>query len=99
VDYVKVDARHWVGAGEEAAARSHVEGLVALIHGLDMQAFAEGVADARQLGLVWVLGFDGATGPAVTGSDAEGSSAAGVAEVEAQADQEAQGRGQRLRAT
>ncbi|MBL8326427.1 MAG: EAL domain-containing protein, partial [Rubrivivax sp.] len=65
IDYVKVDARHLAGAADDAVARNHVESLVALIHGLELAAIAEGVADARQLGLVWELGFDGATGPAV----------------------------------
>ena len=65
LDYVKVDARHLVGVAEDSAARSHVEGLLALVRGLGLQAIAEGVGDARQLELLWLLGFDGATGPAV----------------------------------
>ncbi|MBI5720566.1 MAG: GGDEF domain-containing protein [Burkholderiales bacterium] len=65
IDYVKVDARHLLGVADDDAARSYVESLVALIHGLGLHALAEGVADPRQLELLWSLGFDGATGTAV----------------------------------
>jgi EAL domain-containing protein (putative c-di-GMP-specific phosphodiesterase class I)/GGDEF domain-containing protein len=65
IDYVKVDARHLHGVTEDAAVRSYAESLVALIHGLGLHAIAEGVGDARHLELLWTLGFDGATGPAV----------------------------------
>ncbi len=65
VDYVKVDSRHLIGVADDDAARNHVEGLVALIRGLGLQAIAEGVAEEKQLGLLWTVGFDGATGPGV----------------------------------
>lgn len=64
--YVKVDARHLRGAATDAAVRGHAQSLVALIHGLGLTALAEGVADAADLAALWALGFDGATGPAVT---------------------------------
>ncbi len=65
IDYVKVDARHLLGVADDEAARSYVEGLVSLIHGLGLQAVAEGVTEVHQLERLWGLGFDGATGPAV----------------------------------
>ena len=65
IDYVKVDARHLLGVVEDGTARSYVESLVALIRGLGLQALAEGVAEPRQLAVLWTLGFDGATGSAV----------------------------------
>lgn len=65
VRYVKVDPRHLRGVADDAAVRSYAQGLVTLIHGLGLQALAEGVADARTLEALWTLGFDGATGPAV----------------------------------
>jgi len=65
IDYVKVDARHLAGVADDEAARSYVESLVSLIHGLGLQALAEGVADPIQLQRLWSLGFDGATGAAV----------------------------------
>ncbi|MBX3637610.1 MAG: EAL domain-containing protein, partial [Rubrivivax sp.] len=66
IRYVKVDPRHLRGAADDAAVRSYAQGLVMLIHGLGLQALAEGVADERTLQALWALGFDGATGPAVT---------------------------------
>jgi EAL domain-containing protein (putative c-di-GMP-specific phosphodiesterase class I) len=66
VDYVKVDARHLRGVAQDEAVRGYAQSLVALIHGLGLLALAEGVAEAPDLALLWELGFDGATGPAVT---------------------------------
>lgn len=66
VDYVKVDARHLRGVATDEAVRGYAQSLVTLIHGLGMQALAEGIADAQDLAVLWELGFDGATGPAVT---------------------------------
>ncbi|MFO1268873.1 MAG: EAL domain-containing protein [Rubrivivax sp.] len=83
IDYVKVDARHLLGVADDEAARSYVESLVALIHGLGLQALAEGVAEPRQLELLWKLGFDGATGTAV-GVDAHDELLAGPAFVESE---------------
>ncbi|MBL8287175.1 MAG: EAL domain-containing protein [Rubrivivax sp.] len=83
IDYVKVDARHLLGVADDEAARSYVESLVALIHGLGLQALAEGVSEPRQLELLWRLGFDGATGSAV-GVDAHVALLAGPAFVESE---------------
>lgn len=66
VDYVKVDARHLRGVAQDEAVRGYAQSLVALIHGLGLLALAEGVAEAPDLARLWELGFDGATGPAVT---------------------------------
>jgi EAL domain-containing protein (putative c-di-GMP-specific phosphodiesterase class I) len=82
IDYVKVDARHLLGVAEDEAARSYVDGLVSLIHGLDLQAVAEGVTETHQLELLWSLGFDGATGPAV-GLGVAGDVMAGRVEADA----------------
>lgn len=65
IDYVKVDARHLRGAAGDAAVRGYAQSLVALIHGLGLEALAEGIDDAADLKALWALGFDGATGPAV----------------------------------
>ncbi|MEO5732704.1 MAG: LapD/MoxY N-terminal periplasmic domain-containing protein [Rubrivivax sp.] len=65
VDYVKVDARHLRGAATHVAVRGYARSLVALIHGLSLTALAEGIDDAADLQVLWSLGFDGATGPAV----------------------------------
>lgn len=68
IQYVKVDARHLRGVASDDAVRAYARSLVALIHGLGLSALAEGIADAGDLATLWALGFDGATGPAVTGA-------------------------------
>lgn len=65
VDYVKVDARHLRGLAADEAVRGYAQSLVALIHGLGLQAVAEGIDDPADLLAVWGLGFDAATGSAV----------------------------------
>ena len=71
VDYVKVDARHLRGVAAEDAVRAYARSLVALIHGLGLVALAEGISDPDDLAVLWQLGFDGATGPAVSGPGAQ----------------------------
>jgi diguanylate cyclase (GGDEF)-like protein len=65
IAYVKVDARHLRGVSGNEAVYGYAQSLVALIHGLGLTALAEGIDDERDLGALWALGFDGATGPAV----------------------------------
>ncbi len=74
LSYVKVDRRHLAGlpapegsrgASGSAAVAAHARGLVELLHGLGLQALAEGVERADELPALWALGFDGATGPGV----------------------------------
>jgi EAL domain-containing protein (putative c-di-GMP-specific phosphodiesterase class I)/GGDEF domain-containing protein len=64
--YVKVDARHLRGAAKDEAVRGYAQSLVALIHGLGLRALAESIDDAQDLAALWALGFDGATGAAVS---------------------------------
>ncbi len=64
--YVKVSARHLRGAASDMAVKGYAQSLVALIHGLGQKAIAEGVDDARDLAAVWDVGFDAATGPALS---------------------------------
>ena len=66
IDYVKIDARHVKGAADDEAVRAYASSLVALVHGLGWTALAEGVEDPRDLEALWALGFDGATGRAVS---------------------------------
>jgi diguanylate cyclase (GGDEF)-like protein len=66
LDYVRIDARFLGGIGHDADVRRHAEGLVALLRGIGLRIYAEGVAQADDLQVLWHLGFDGATGPAVT---------------------------------
>jgi diguanylate cyclase (GGDEF)-like protein len=66
LDYVRIDARFLSGIGHDAAVRRHAEGLVALLRGIGLGVYAEGVSLPDDLSVLWSLGFDGATGPAVT---------------------------------
>jgi diguanylate cyclase (GGDEF)-like protein len=65
IDYVKIDARHLQGAADNEAVRGYAGSLAALVHGLGLQALAEGIGDRRDLQALWALGFDGAAGAAV----------------------------------
>ena len=64
--YVRIDARFLDGIGRDADVRRHAEGLAALLRGIGLAVYAEGVRQAEDLQVLWALGFDGATGPAVT---------------------------------
>jgi len=65
LDYVRIDARFLGGIADDAAVRRHAEGLVTLLRGIGLQVYAEGVNRADDLAVLWALGFDGATGPAI----------------------------------
>lgn len=65
LDHLKVDARFVRGAATDPAVRQFAAGLVGLAHGMRWKIIAEGVDDARDLQALWLLGFDGATGPAL----------------------------------
>jgi EAL domain-containing protein (putative c-di-GMP-specific phosphodiesterase class I) len=69
LDHVKVEARFVRGAATEADVRDFAAALVVLVHGMGLQAIAEGVDDAADLAALWELGFDAATGPGVAGAD------------------------------
>jgi len=64
--YVRIDGRFLDGIGSDADVRRHAESLVALLRGIDLAIYAEGVVRSADLDVLWRLGFDGATGPAVT---------------------------------
>jgi len=65
IDYVRIDARHLAGIGNDAAVLRHAEGLLTLLRGIGLRVYAEGVTQLEDLQVLWALGFDGATGPAV----------------------------------
>jgi EAL domain-containing protein (putative c-di-GMP-specific phosphodiesterase class I) len=65
LDYVRIDARFLGGIGHDTDVRRHAEGLVALLRGIGLGVYAEGVSVPDDLRVLWSLGFDGATGPAV----------------------------------
>ncbi len=66
IDYVKVDASHVRDVASNDAVRAYAQSLVALLHGLGLLTLAEGVIDAQDLAVLWALGFDGASGPAMS---------------------------------
>ena len=65
LDHVKIDARFVRGVALDSSVAEFASQLVALVHGLGVQVYAEGVDDAEDLRTLWSLGFDGATGPVV----------------------------------
>jgi EAL domain-containing protein (putative c-di-GMP-specific phosphodiesterase class I) len=76
IDYVKIDPRHLRGVAADEAVRAYAQSLVALVHGLKLQAVAAGVDSAADLRALWALGFDACTGPAVTAALQAASQAA-----------------------
>jgi EAL domain-containing protein (putative c-di-GMP-specific phosphodiesterase class I) len=70
LDCVRIDSRFVNGISGPAAAdaRRHLQGLVRLVQAVGLQVTAEGVRDTVDLEILWQLGFDAATGPAVGGA-------------------------------
>jgi EAL domain-containing protein (putative c-di-GMP-specific phosphodiesterase class I) len=63
LDYVKLDASVVRGVAADDGRANHLRGAIAMVHGLSMQAYAEGVADTVDAQRLWELGIDGITGP------------------------------------
>ena len=72
LDCVRIDSRFVNGlTGPEAdGARRYLKGLVRLVQSVGLQACAEGVRSAEDLQVLWGLGFDAATGPALVPAQA-----------------------------
>lgn len=67
LDCVRIDRRFVngiVGADAEDARR-YLQGLVKLVQAVGLQVTAEGVRSTADLDVLWALGFDAATGPAL----------------------------------
>jgi diguanylate cyclase (GGDEF)-like protein len=67
LDYVKLDAAIVMGVGEDPGRAAFVKGLAAMLHGLALQVYAEGVRDERDAQALWAAGVDGLTGPWASG--------------------------------
>lgn len=67
LDCVRIDSRFVNGITGPGAvdARRHLQGLVCLVQAVGLQVTAEGVREAADLDVLWQLGFDAATGPAM----------------------------------
>ncbi len=63
LDYAKLDASSTQGLAGDTQRMHFVRGMVALLHGLAVQVFAEGVVDAVDAKALWHCGVDGITGP------------------------------------
>jgi EAL domain-containing protein (putative c-di-GMP-specific phosphodiesterase class I)/GGDEF domain-containing protein len=66
LDHVKIDARYVRALHAEAEVRAFAQGLLALAQDMELRVIAEGIDDAKDLEALWALGFDGATGPALS---------------------------------
>ena len=72
IDYIKLETRHLHRAVNEDAMRTYAAGLVSLVHGLGLVVLAQGVDQEEELAALWELGFDGAAGAALEGSNPPG---------------------------
>ncbi len=68
VDYLKVDGRFIRGLANDTALADFARQLVVTARAMGVALYAEGVDDLQDLRHLWSIGFDGATGPAVTAS-------------------------------
>jgi EAL domain-containing protein (putative c-di-GMP-specific phosphodiesterase class I) len=65
LDFVKLDASVVRGTARNEARAALVRGMVAMLHGLGLTVYAEGIEKAEDVDALWLCGLDGVTGPAV----------------------------------
>ncbi|MBW8832587.1 MAG: EAL domain-containing protein [Burkholderiales bacterium] len=63
LDYVKLDASAVQGIAGDESHSNYLKSVIAMLHGLSMKAFAEGVVDEEDATVLWRIGVDGVTGP------------------------------------
>jgi len=63
LDYVKLDASVVHGVASDAGRATYLKSVIAMLHGLSMKAYAEGVSDDQDAQALWDIGIDGITGP------------------------------------
>lgn len=66
LDYIKVDASFIRGLDSNVGNQAFLKGLSTIAHGIGLKVIAEGVTSAGELRALASVGFDGATGPAVS---------------------------------
>jgi predicted signal transduction protein with EAL and GGDEF domain len=66
LDYVKVDASFLHGVDSNPTNQVFLRGLAIIAHSIGLRVIAEGVDSEAAFQAVVALGFDGATGPAIT---------------------------------
>jgi EAL domain-containing protein (putative c-di-GMP-specific phosphodiesterase class I)/GGDEF domain-containing protein len=63
LDYAKLDAATVQGVADDIGRANYLKSVVAMLHGLSMTVYAEGVADPTDAQALWDIGVDGLTGP------------------------------------
>ena len=63
LDYVKLDASVVQGVAQDSGRAGYVKGVSAMLHGLGLKVYAEGVSSADDAQCLWDIGLDGQTGP------------------------------------
>ncbi|TMH33422.1 MAG: EAL domain-containing protein [Betaproteobacteria bacterium] len=63
LDYVKLDASVVLGVAGDTDRAAYLKSAVAMLHGLSMKAYAEGVTGPDDAQALWQIGIDGLTGP------------------------------------
>lgn len=66
LDYLKVDGSFVRGLDGNAGNQAFLKGLSTIAHSIGLKVIAEGVTNEADLKALGLVGFDGATGPAVT---------------------------------
>lgn len=66
LDYVKVDGRFLRGLASDKTLTEYARQVLAAARSVGVAVYAEGIDNTQDLQVLWSLGFDGATGPAVT---------------------------------
>ncbi len=65
LDYLKIDYGFIRGVPQNAQNQEFLTGLCKMAHAMGIKVIAEGVQEESELGMLPILGFDGATGPAI----------------------------------
>ncbi|HUG25132.1 bifunctional diguanylate cyclase/phosphodiesterase [Piscinibacter sp.] len=63
LDYAKLDAATVQGVAGDVGRASYLKSVVAMLHGLSLTVYAEGVVDPSDARALWDIGVDGLTGP------------------------------------
>ena len=66
LDYLKIDTSFVRGVADNPGNAAFLKGLASIAHSIGLQVIAEGVAAPADLAALGELGFDGATGPAIS---------------------------------
>jgi len=66
LDYIKVDGSFVRGLDGNVGNQAFLKGLSTIAHSIGLMVIAEGVTSAADLAALVAVGFDGATGPAVS---------------------------------